>query len=295
MRDREPTVIQVFDEVREFFTLSDGWDAARALGADEPRVRRAIARIEQRVRGAEALRDAGHLAEAARSLIEALGDLEDLAARFEPVATLLGPLPSTAGLPSDSLESELTEAHRATLGVVLDEGLEALHRVAVLALGESQRRATRARRSTLAASALVLLAGAYIAQTRSVRLTPRASSYFSTAYPPTNATDGYSASNWLLPDGTPGWLEVTFERRRVGQLELLNVQGMSHYGAENVTVELYSGARSVRSFELSLRGSLGSAKPTVAPLGTREPLDRIRIHVRTFHDLGGGLAEVRVR
>jgi hypothetical protein len=295
MRDREPTVIRAFDELREFFTLTDGRSAAHALGEDEPRVRRALALLDQRVRAAQTLHDAGHLAESARALADALGALDALAARHAPVASLLGPLPSRERLPTDALDADLTDADRSALQSALEESLGALARVRALTLSEPQRNATRMRRSALAFGAIALVTGAYFSQSRVVKLTPRASSYFSTAYLPTNATDGYSASNWLLPDGIPGWLEVTFDRRRVREIELLNVQGMSHYGAESVTVELYAGPRKVRAFDLSLRGSLGSAKPVIAPLGAGEPLDRIRIHVRTFHDIGGGLAEVRVR
>jgi hypothetical protein len=297
MRDREMTASTGLDELREFFTLADGEGCARTLGIDEARVRRRVRLLAQQVRAAETLARSQQPAEARALLARALDALAELAESHPAVGALVGPLrPLSAGAhEGGSLDDELTERETERFDDALCAARAALNRLEGLSLSPEDRRWIRARRAGLVVGALMAGALVYWQQSREVKLTPRASSFFGTAYVPANATDGYVASNWLLPDGTAGWLDVTFDRRKVTTIELVNVQGMSHYGTLETSIELYSGARRVRAFDLSLRASLGTPNPTRAALLAREPIDRIRINVRTYHDLGGGLAEVRVR
>lgn len=295
MSDRGSTVFSAFDELREFFTLREGERAASALGEAHPAAARALRLGAQRVRAAQALAQSGHRAEAERLLALALASLSSARDEWPALEPMLRALPSLTESEEPALDDELSTERVAALDAALDESSRVLARAESASIDKRARRATRVRRN--GAVGLVLTVAAVVSwqQSRIVKLTPRASSTFGAQYIHTNATDGFVATNWLLPDGTPGWLEVSFDRRRVSTLEMTNVQNLSHYGAAETTVEFYSGARLVRSMDVSMRATVNTANVTRVAIPVREPLDRIRINIRTFHDLGGGLSEVKVR
>jgi hypothetical protein len=164
-----------------------------------------------------------------------------------------------------------------------------------VAMGAVGRREARWQRAGVLVCAALLGALVYVRQSRIVKLTPRASAFYGAQYEPKYAVDGYLASNWLLPDATQGWLEVTFDRRTLSMIELVNVQNLTHYGTHDATIELYAGSRMVRSIDVSMRSTVGTANATRVSIGVRDKLDRIRIHVKSWHSFGGGLAEVRVQ
>lgn len=294
MSDEKSPVVSAFAELREFFTLRDAEGAARSLGEEHAAASRALRVAAQRVRAAQSLAQSGQRAEAERVLREAVASLDAARERWPAIAPLVGALPAIEPA-DDALDDEIDEARAAALDRALGEASRAIAKIDGVVADKRGRLAARARRNGVVAAALVVAVGVAWRQARVVKLTPRASATFGAQYLPANATDGYIATNWLLPDGMTGWLEVSFDRRRVSTLEMTNVQNLSHYGAAETTVEFYAGDRMLRSMEVSMRSTVNTAMPAKVNVPVREPIDRIRIHVRTFHDLGGGLSEVVVR
>jgi hypothetical protein len=128
---------------------------------------------------------------------------------------------------------------------------------------------------------------------------PRASTsaVFGSDFPAAYAVDGIEATEWLMPDNTPGWLDVTFSSpRSVHLVRLLNCH--NRYYADRA-------AQRVRVTAFGDWGPLGSVEGAFAALkAERSPLDlvldaqkvtRLRVDVLSFFGRGGGLAEVEVR
>ncbi len=289
-------------DLREFFTLWRSDRAAAAAGASASRAERLARLVVQRARAAETLLVHGHLAEASRLADESLALLRTLREQFASVAALVGPLPEE-GRANDDLAATASAGQDAPVDEAIDEHalrekistVTALARsVDGLARGRVGRSSLRWQRiGTIVCIALVAAIFA-VRQARTIKLTARCSGSYDVAHGAQNAVDGYLASTWVLPDNTPGWLEVTFNRRVVRLLEVVNAQGLSNYGVRDATVELYQGARLLRSIEVSMAATIGTPNPTKVPLLLAQPIDRIRIQVKTWHGYGGGIAEVRV-
>lgn len=294
MSDGKSPGLSPLQELREFFTLRDAETAARSLGDSHGAASRALRIAAQRIRAAQTLAQSSQRAEAERALREGLVALRSARDEWPAVTSIVGEVADFEAS-DDALDDELDDARAEALDAALANASRAVARIDGVVVDKRGRLVARARRNGVVAAVLVLGLGAVWQQSRVVKLTPRASSTFGATYLPTNATDGYIATNWLLPDGTPGWLEVAFDRRRVSSLELTNVQSLSHYGTAECTVEFYSGARMLRSMDVTMRATVNTANVTKVAIPVREPIDRIRINVRTFHDLGGGLSEVVVR
>lgn len=285
-------------ELFEFFTLAQAERVASTAGSDEPSIRRLAQLARQRFRAAELLHRERHHAESLRMLDSAAEALVALSARSDALRALVGPLGDSSiiwDLDSAPLDDELSDAQHEQLAARFALVRAASARIAGVALDRAGRRDARWQRTgaVLCAALSVLAIG--VREATTTRLTATSSASYDAAHGPALAVDGFHATNWVLPDHSPGWLEVSFARRRATAIELINAQGLVHYGTQDISLELYSGAQLVRSFDASMRATVGTATPTVIPLGTATPIDRIRIQVRTWHDLGGGLGEVRVR
>jgi hypothetical protein len=294
MSDEKSPVVSAFSELREFFTLRDAETAARALGDEHAAASRALRLAVQRLRAAQCLAQSGQCAESERALREAIVSLSAARERWPAIAPIVGELP-TLEPAEEALDDEIDQRRAESLDRALSDASRAVAKIDGVVADKRGRLAARARRNGVVAAALIIAIGGVWRQATSVKLTPRASATFGAQYLPTNATDGYIATNWLLPDGMTGWLEVSFDRRRVSVLELTNVQNLAHYGAAETTVEFYVGDRMLRSMDVSMLSTVNTATPVRVNVPVHDPIDRIRINIRTFHDLGGGLSEVVVR
>ena len=109
------------------------------------------------------------------------------------------------------------------------------------------------------------------------------------------AIDGSVETDWLLPDGQLGWIELRFQRtRHVRNVRILNARNR-HFldrGAHKISVSVFSNSKpTTREVEL--------APPSMNPQWKELRFDaphvtRIRIDVLSVHGLGGGLAEIVV-
>ncbi|MDP3274650.1 MAG: hypothetical protein Q8Q09_05600 [Deltaproteobacteria bacterium] len=292
------SLLIAMSELLEFFTLTHATRTAIALGEEAPLARRRVRLAAEQMHAAETLFAQAQRAQAQRALCEASSTLERIRVEFPSIAQRLEPEvgeDAATQVPVEvSLDEEWTEAHSLHFERRLREIRSTLGALGALGLTPQERTFARTRR--LSVLAIVIVVGTAIAwrQWHVVELTAQASSAFDATRGATNATDGYPSTNWLLPDGQQGWLDLRFNRRRVSKLTLYNVQGLVHYGSILLTIEMYSGARLVRSMEHSMQATVATSLASTVALAAREPIDRIRINVRTFHELGGGLGEVRV-
>ena len=119
----------------------------------------------------------------------------------------------------------------------------------------------------------------------------------SSTYQPWNAMDGRISTEWILPDGQPGWLELRAEAPQpVTWLRLVNVRNEPYRdrASDRVRVEAWLGDELAASDEGRLPTRWDGAE-TYWDVYVHAPrIDRIRVEILTWHGSSGGLAEVRV-
>jgi hypothetical protein len=125
----------------------------------------------------------------------------------------------------------------------------------------------------------------------------RASASYSDEYGPHQAVDGIEATEWLLPDGKSGWLELMLKRpKAVSRVELRNCHNRSYNdrATRKFKIEIFDGER----LRAAVEGEYEKFDPEpswrviAVPLGRTT---RIRVLVLSHFGTGGGLAEVRLR
>jgi hypothetical protein len=108
------------------------------------------------------------------------------------------------------------------------------------------------------------------------------------------AVDGDADTHWLLPDHRAGWVRVAFSSRTLRALRLYNVRRMPAYGAKLCTIEVERGGAVVHSARVDLTLTVGKREPFLFTLPSPTVADAVRVHVQTWHSLGGGLAEIEL-
>lgn len=121
---------------------------------------------------------------------------------------------------------------------------------------------------------------------------PLASATYNGDYPVSALVDGDDHREWLLPDGTGGWVDLYLSPHRdVSSLHLVNAKNAPYNdrGVRTMRVEVYFDDDLRQTHALTFDG--GTAQDVVVGV----PADRIRLVVEAWTGLGGGLAEVEVR
>lgn len=123
-----------------------------------------------------------------------------------------------------------------------------------------------------------------------------ASGTFSAEHPASLAVDGMVATEWLLPDRTAGWLQISFRSRRT-------VRSVRIYNAHN-RYYMDRASERVRVTAFSDQGPVATAEGRFAAMSIeRSALDlplaadhvtHLRVEVLSYFRNGGGLAEVEV-
>ncbi|MFK7987751.1 MAG: discoidin domain-containing protein [Sandaracinaceae bacterium] len=122
----------------------------------------------------------------------------------------------------------------------------------------------------------------------------QASGRYSTEFTAANVIDGDTSTEWLLPDGANGWVEVEMlPPRSIHQVRLRNAHNR-HYnnrGTREYRIQFYGDGVLAETVE----GEWPTLEPD--PEWTEhevelEGIDRIRVQVVSHHELGGGLAEL---
>jgi hypothetical protein len=113
-------------------------------------------------------------------------------------------------------------------------------------------------------------------------------------FEPSNVIDDDARSEWLLPDGTPGWIEVRLSPPRSVSLVRLrnaNNRNLRDRATKDYVLELYSGGQLIRHHEGRFDAIENTPQWTEIPVRAHA-IDRIRVVVRSWHRLGGGLSEI---
>jgi hypothetical protein len=226
------------------------------------------------------LEDCARLLDVARPVSEAesrvLASLEELCQRG-----------TSLGVPL--LERELAATHRELLGQ-----LAVWRRRCISQLRGS---GARRRRYLWSAAALALLGIASLAFfVFSNTPTASASGVFASDTPASEAIDGLSKTEWLLPDRETGWLELEFARPRA--IDSVQIQNGSnrHYldrGAKTIKLEAIGHGRVLATARGDFPPITSAAPPVTFPLRA-DGVTKVRITIESFYGVGGGLAEVRV-
>lgn len=121
-----------------------------------------------------------------------------------------------------------------------------------------------------------------------------ASGQWSAEFTPQHVIDGDEATEWILPDRQPGWVDLRITPpQHIETLRLKNSHNR-HYNdraTNEYTVEIYSNGQVVRTIEGSWQGINPRPPWTEHAVGV-DDVERIRFNVRSWHRNGGGLAEI---
>ncbi|MBK7397820.1 MAG: discoidin domain-containing protein [Myxococcales bacterium] len=251
----------------------------------------------QKLDAASVLRRSGRRVEAARLTAQAtrlLLDASDHAgltlSRIDREALAV----VEAALPDDATAVDRLDPRQEEAVARLREAAALLARH-VLPFARTDRERLQAQLTRLLTVALVLVA-VFFGARRILRPRPTASAsaVHGPRFAADQAVDGDETTEWLLPDYSPGWLDLTLAKPRVVRRVVLT-NARNRPGPDRSTVdfrvEFFSRGVSVRTLE----GTFGAFDPlpsrrTIAS-GVGVPVDRVRIHVVTWTGQGAGLAE----
>lgn len=214
-------------------------------------------------------------------------------AQLDAIAAVIAAVESSS---PPRLDAQVTAEHAETFHRVLSARNALDRAVYAAALSPADVRAKR--RNRLIASGLVLvaaIAGLWLATRRPVGTFASASAHFGNEarYAPENAIDGRLDTEWLLPDRSPGWLSIEMNPpRRVEAISIVNSVNPPHEdrATRDYTLEVWADGALVRTLDGTLPFSTART-PTRHEVGV-DRVERVRIAVRSWHSLGGGLAEV---
>jgi len=144
------------------------------------------------------------------------------------------------------------------------------------------------------AAVLVLLLGAYAVRSI-LAMHARASGTYNALFPARNAIDGDVTTEWLMPDREQqGWLEVTFRKRTVREVHILNAHAppSDDRAIHDFTLSCTDREHPVKSIRASIEFSATPQWHTYEFGGAR--CDAVRIDVTSVHRNGGGIAEIEI-
>ncbi|MEI9951940.1 MAG: hypothetical protein WDO74_23895 [Pseudomonadota bacterium] len=124
-----------------------------------------------------------------------------------------------------------------------------------------------------------------------------ASGVISEAHLASNALDGLDGTEWLLPDGKPGWIDIIPPKpRTLHGVRLLNAHNEFYLdrASREVRVTAYSETGPLGSVEGAFEKLTQDRALLDLPLEAQQVV-RVRIEVRSFFDRGGGFAEIELR
>lgn len=280
--------MSVVARTREWFLLRDLESrAAKVPGERRVKTSRLMRLSEQRRSAAEALWIAGFPAEGLRLVTEALSLAREAISTTEPAAEPAAPM----------LDDEVKTEDAARFRALLAEHARLTRDHQELALDTPDiTRKRRGRAAVAAVSALALVTVGYFVLRTPRILKATSSANYDGRYDTANALDGNESTDWLLPDRTPGWIELqVIPPRKVSKVKLLNARNLpfSDRATNEFKVEAFSAGKLVKSAEGKFDGF--SAEPTWRTVDVQAAkVDRIRIEVKSFHVSGGGFAEIEV-
>ena len=218
-------------------------------------------------------------------------------AGYPGIDRLRAVLKRLAGAPTGAAEREqtTTEERRSDFDSTWAE-IERLYRFTVWRLDPPFQR-PRVRRLAGVAGGLALVLAVLVGWRLWGRPVATASAVYSSQRAAANAIDGVESTEWLLPDGATGWLQINFPSPRVLRgVRLLNAHN-PHYqdrGSEQVRLIAYCEHHVAAAVEGRFAGIVAGRSPMDFSLDV-VCATHLRIEVLSYFKMGGGLAEVELR
>mgnify|MGYP001567788020 CR=1 FL=1 len=311
--------------IKEYFLLSDARSDAKRIPEDG---RRELARVlglaRPRALAAEALWSNGHAAEGLAMLADAFQTTLRAISTYCEASGSEAPARETGwealleerGMGKDRVEELLStqETVRDARLPALDGDLSSVDgdlfqkmsrarhdledALAPVAMTPAELRATGTWRIAFAGAAVVALAiGAYVVLHSEQGIEAAASAIYSPEFPASNVIDGQPESEWCLPDGQEGWVEVRIEPpERVDTFRLLNSHNRQYNdrATERYRVDFFVDGAVARTVESSFEEFQVRPEWAEHTIGV-DGVERIRVEVLSHHRVGGGLAEMEWR
>ncbi|MBX7196131.1 MAG: discoidin domain-containing protein [Sandaracinaceae bacterium] len=194
------------------------------------------------------------------------------------------------------LDEQVTAEHATSFHRVLAARVAIDREIHPSALTPAQVSAKRRNRLALAAFVVIgVVAGLYFALRRPSGTYVEASAYFGNndQFAPANAIDGNVDTEWVLPDRSSGWLDIHVGTpRRIEAVSIVNGSNPPHLdrAMREYTIEVWAHGELARSVEGTVPFS-PARNPVRHEIGV-DDVERVRVVVRSWHNLGGSLAEV---
>jgi len=173
--------------------------------------------------------------------------------------------------------------------------VDRLHQFTLRALAPAEaRRRFRIRLALVIAPIALVIAMILMAQRTRPRVT--ASTSYADLYAPELAVDFLEATEWLLPDGTEGWIDLAFRApRSVRSVTLVNCHNGTFVDRSSgkVRVTAFANDKSVASVEGEFSEISSERAALDLPLVAKD-VTRVRVEVLSTLGRGGGFAEVEV-
>ncbi|GAC1560212.1 MAG: hypothetical protein NVS3B10_18630 [Polyangiales bacterium] len=151
------------------------------------------------------------------------------------------------------------------------------------------------RAALLGAAALTFVAAVVRAQ---YRLRAEASAVHDAHFEAARVLDGNKDSEWLLPDQTPGWIDLyVIPPRKLRSIQIINAHMERYFdrASRDITIEIYSREKLVKSIDHSFAQYDAHPDWLTIDVGLDQKIQRVRLVVKSWFYRGGGIAEVRVR
>jgi len=123
-----------------------------------------------------------------------------------------------------------------------------------------------------------------------------ASNYYGPDYEPRQAIDGLSGTEWLLPDGTLGYIDLVLNRRRrIDGVEIINGHNMQFMdrAIRKARVIVFDGSHELERHDIELPGIEPDLTPRRVELGGHRA-NRVRLEITEVAGNGAALAEIRI-
>jgi hypothetical protein len=166
-----------------------------------------------------------------------------------------------------------------------------------LAMTRSELARARLNRVTLLLTTTALLIGVPYFVTRPPRnLVAEASASYGGEFLPQNVIDEQAKTEWLLPNGQLGWIDLQLAPpRSVSKLRLLNGHNAQYFdrAAKDLKITAYCEGGAAETQYTFPEFSETPSWVTI-PLGGKGKCSRVRIEVTSFHRVGSSIAEVEL-
>jgi hypothetical protein len=139
-----------------------------------------------------------------------------------------------------------------------------------------------------------LFVALFIASQFRVRAT--CSAKYGASFEAPSVLDAHPDSEWLLPDQSPGWIDLHLSpSRSVSVVRIINAHNSTHNdrASKDVRIELYQRDRMIASIDGTFPAFTAVPDWVAFDVGRHEHVSRIRVVVKSWHGIGGGFGEIR--